>query len=205
MIHLETITPRMHAVARAIHDSLDTAYYLAGGTALALFFGHRESVDLDYFIPSHIETQKLKDALLGLFPTVVFTYEEVDTLWCHIDGVKVSFISRLVPCLDTPQEEDGFRIAGARDLVVMKLNAICGRDEYKDYYDLAELSTLTDARDWPALWNTVYPNSDQIAWMVALSHVGNVPEIPLQGKTVRSKKDVEKTIQALVKELSSFV
>lgn len=103
-----------------------------------------------------------------------------------------------------PREEDGFRIASVQDLVVMKLNAVCGRDEYKDYYDLSELATLTDVCEWPTLWNKVYPNSDQIAWMVALSHVGNVSEIPLKGKSLRSKSDVEKTIYSLVKKLSSF-
>jgi predicted nucleotidyltransferase component of viral defense system len=204
MIHQETITPKMHEIARVIYARLDALYYLAGGTALALLSGHRESVDLDYFIPRHIDTQKLKDTLLNLFPHIIFTYEEIDTLWCSIEEVKVSFISRLAPCLDAFQDEEGFRIAGVHDLVVMKLNAICGRDEYKDYYDLAELATLTDAREWPALWGKVYPQSDLIAWIVALSHVGSVAHVPLRGHTVRSNQEVEEIIQTLVKELSPF-
>jgi hypothetical protein len=202
MIHLGTITPKMHEIARAVHDGLDPAYYLAGGTALALLSGHRESVDLDYFIPSSVDTRKLKDSLSRIFPAVVFTYEEVDTLWCEIDGVRVSFISRLAPLLDTPRDEDGFRIAGLRDLVVMKLNAICGRDEYKDYYDLAILADLSDAREWKTLWESVYPKSDPISWMVALAHVGSVSEIPLRGGTLRKKEDVEEALRSLVKKLS---
>lgn len=204
MIHLETITPKMHDIAKTIYDRLDSAYYLAGGTALALLSGHRESVDLDYFIPQHIDTGKLKASLMELFPSIVFTYEDVDTLWCAADGVKVSFISRMAPRLDVSREEEGFRIASVPDLVVMKLGAVSGRDEYKDYYDLAELSTLTDARDWPALWGKTYPESDPIAWMVALAHVANVVEIPLRGRTLRSKKEVENMVQSLVKEISSF-
>lgn len=204
-MHQETISPKMTEIARTIHNHLDQAYYLAGGTALALLSGHRESVDLDYFTPLHIDTEKLKYSLLELFPQILFTYEEVDTLWCTIDGVKASFISRPTPSLDKPQEENGFRLAGVRDLVVMKLNAVCGRDEYKDYYDLAELTTLTDAREWPVLWGKVYPASDPISWIVALSHVRNVTEVPLRGKTLRSKKEVEDILLSLVKELSSFV
>lgn len=134
-----------------------------------------------------------------------FTYEDIDTLWCEIDGVKVSFLSRMALCIDKIQDVDGFRLAGARDLVVMKLIAVCGRDEYKDYYDLAQLASMTDTREWPTYWQKTYPNSDPIAWIVALSHTGNVQEVPLKGGTVRTKKEVENILFTAVKELSSFI
>ncbi|MBP6881856.1 MAG: hypothetical protein KBC35_04490 [Candidatus Pacebacteria bacterium] len=54
MIHLETISPRMHEVARVTHENLDSSYYLAGGTGLALLIDHRESIDLDYFTLSSV-------------------------------------------------------------------------------------------------------------------------------------------------------
>jgi hypothetical protein len=205
MIHFEVITPKMRDIAQVISDRLDSAYYLAGGTALALLSGHRESVDLDYFIASPIDTEKLKATLLGLFPGIAFTYEEIDTLWCVIDGVKVSFISRQAPLIDTFLEEDGWHIASVKDLVAMKLSAVCGRDEYKDYYDLVELADLTDVREWPVLWGKVYPASDPIAWMTALSHVGSMAEVPLRGESIRSKEEVEKKMRSIVKELSPFV
>lgn len=208
MIHSDTISPKMHEIGKAVYARLDSAYYLAGGTALSLFIGHRESVDLDYFISKHIDTKKLKELLLELFPEAVFPYEDVDTLWCTVDGVKVSFISRLVPMLGALQDEEGFRMASIQDLVVMKLSAVCGRDEYKDYYDLAELAKLSDGRTWPVFWKQTYPESDPIAWIVALSHVGSVSPIPLRplrGKSLRSNEEVEREIQTLVKEISSFV
>lgn len=205
MIHTDTISPKMHEIGRMIYARLDSDYYLAGGTALSLRIGHRESVDLDYFIAQHIDTVKLKGILSELFPGIMFTYEDVDTLWCSIDGVKVSFISRLTSMIDAVQDEDGFRIASLQDLVIMKLSAVCGRDEYKDYYDLAELSSLTDGRTWPALWGAVYPESDPISWIVALSHVGSVAPIPLRGKELQTNEVVEKKILNLVKELSPFV
>lgn len=205
MIHRETITPKMHEIARLIQSRLDSAYYLAGGTAIALLVGHRESIDLDYFIAEHIDTEKLKKLLRELFPEVVFTSEDVDTLWCMTNGVKVSFISRFAPLLEVPTEAEGFRIASLRDLVVMKLSAVCGRDEYKDYYDLAELSTVTDAREWPAWWGQAYPESDPVAWIVALSHVGSVATVPLRGTSLESGPEVIEKLQNLVKELSPFV
>lgn len=194
----------MSEIAAAIQSHLDRSFYLAGGTALALHTGHRESVDLDYFSPRHIDTTHLKAVLSNVFPQIIFTYEEIDTLWCVIDDVKVSFISRLAPLLDPLQEKEGLRLAGVRDLVIMKLNAICGRDEYKDYYDLAELAALTDTREWSLLWKRVYPANDPLAWIIALSHVGKVVEIPLRGAVLRSKQQVEKVLTAVVQEASSF-
>ena len=205
MLHFDIISPEMRAIAEVIHRELDGGYYLAGGTALALLIGHRESVDLDYFFGAPINTEKLKGQLLGLFPGVSFPYEDVDTLWCQINGVKVSFITRLAALLAPVQDADEFRIASVVDLVVMKLNAVCGRDEYKDYYDLTLLSTVTDVRTWPTLWGRVYPESDPISWMVALSNIDAVKDIPLQGKALRTREEIETRLDGIVKELSPFI
>lgn len=35
-------------------------FYLAGGTALALHLGHRESIDLDFFSQKRFDTEKIK-------------------------------------------------------------------------------------------------------------------------------------------------
>lgn len=201
MIHLETISQRMHEVARMIYEHFDSSYYLAGGTGLALMIGHRESIDLDYFTPSPIDTQKLKETLSALFPQVIFTYEERDTLWCEIDAIKVSFITRQAPCIDAVTEEDGFRIAGLRDLLAMKLNAICGREEYKDYYDLAMLLDFVPGSEWVEIWKMVYPQSDPISWVVALGYVPHVAKVPLRGTKILEKQTIENKLLLLVKGL----
>ena len=205
MIHLETITPRLHEIAKRVTESLDSSYYLAGGTALALLSGHRESVDLDYFIQKHIDTGKLKSELMLLFPDISFPYEDVDTLWCTTSGVKVSFISRFAHCLDEVQNEEGFRLIGLKDIVVMKLNAVCGRDEYKDYYDLAILSDLTDVRQWTVWWEEVYPQSDSISWITALSHGDASEAVTLKGKTIHDRKEVVSMLEKVAKEVVSFL
>ena len=49
--HPETITAGTRRTLSALRDcSLIADAYLAGGTGLALHFGHRLSVDLDFFI-----------------------------------------------------------------------------------------------------------------------------------------------------------
>jgi len=47
-------------------------FYLVGGTALALHYGHRLSVDLDFFSISDFANDTIIDLLVANFPT--FTY-----------------------------------------------------------------------------------------------------------------------------------
>jgi hypothetical protein len=56
--HKETITWNTEHIPRATKRALaaqewlkNSPWYLAGGTALALYAGHRKSVDLDFFSP----------------------------------------------------------------------------------------------------------------------------------------------------------
>lgn len=200
MIHKETITDKMQSIARVIFDNLEQGYYLAGGTALALQLGHRKSIDLDYFINKNIDTFKLKDTLFDLFQDskIEITFEDKNTLWCVIDGVKISFISRFDLLMNEVVTIDEFRMASINDLTVMKLSAICGREEYKDYFDLACISTITDIRLWNDWWQKVYKNSDPISYIIALANVNNVLDVPLDiadnFKNISVKNMLSKTV-----------
>ncbi|MGP8247574.1 MAG: nucleotidyl transferase AbiEii/AbiGii toxin family protein [Bryobacteraceae bacterium] len=58
--HPETITTGTAATLRALRDRfLIGDAYLAGGTALALRFGHRLSVDLDFFTRELFDEDRL--------------------------------------------------------------------------------------------------------------------------------------------------
>ncbi len=52
VIHTDVLTDtQQHILPQLAKALVDTEYYLAGGTALALRIGHRPSVDFDWFIP----------------------------------------------------------------------------------------------------------------------------------------------------------
>ncbi|KKU81464.1 MAG: hypothetical protein UY07_C0017G0002 [Parcubacteria group bacterium GW2011_GWA1_47_8] len=206
-LHLETITDTMHVVARKVFENLDTDYYLAGGTALALLSGHRKSVDLDYFIAKPIDTLALKKSLHEIFSTteVEILFETKNTLWCVIDGVKISFISRFDTLLEPVQPIDFFRIAHVKDIVVMKLVAVCGREEYKDYFDLARIAKEIDVRSWVLWWQEVYPEQDMMSWVVALSAVDSIQKIPLDVTQDFKDEDVPDTIKRVVREITKQV
>jgi hypothetical protein len=67
--------------------------YLAGGTALVLHLGHRQSVDFDFF--SQL-TDPSESALTWLEQIDGFTTRDIDRRTIHGDvgGMKLSFIGR---------------------------------------------------------------------------------------------------------------
>ena len=207
MLHYETISGNMRALSKVIFENFDSDFYLAGGTALALHIGHRTSVDLDYFIQKEFDTQKLKQQLFEQFDSraVEVIYEEKNTLWCTIDGIKVSFITRKDALLKPVEVNDSSRLVSLEDIIVMKLAAICSRDEFKDYFDLACLSKMTDIRSWVPWWQTVYPHVDITGWLVALGSLETVPVVELYIRDDFKQLDVQSTLNFVVHEITDFV
>ena len=207
MLYLDTITTNMHKVATKLHDLLDGTYYLAGGTALSLQIGHRESVDLDYFTSSNIDTNKLFNIIKNAFNDVKVdkTYEEINTLWLIIDGIKVSFIKVESPLIEDIVTEDVFKLASIKDILLMKLSAICGRSEYKDYYDLVFISKIIDARSWVNIWIETYKDSDPLSFIVALNDVGSTNNIKLNSKKLLSRQEIVSSIYNIVKDINKFL
>lgn len=110
-------------------------FYLAGGTALALQIGHRESIDFDFFTPSSIDTFKIKERLSGLGNFSLLT-ELNDTLYALVNNVKCFFITYKYPLVNQTTNIDNIKIASNYDIGIMKLEAISGRGAKKDFIDL---------------------------------------------------------------------
>lgn len=123
-------------------------FYLAGGTAAALYMGHRISEDFDFFCKHDFETfgiiQYLSD--LGSFTQAG---EARGTVHGILSGVKLSFLFYKYPLLYPAKPFLGCQIADLRDIALMKLTAISGRGSKRDFIDLyfiakekVDLSTL---------------------------------------------------------------
>lgn len=113
--------------------------YLAGGSALALSFGHRTSVDFDFFTNISFSSSNLEKTLknLGKFETKTVLS---DTLLGTFNGVKFSIFYYNYPLLFTGQEFLGVNIADPKDIGAMKIAAVMDRGTKKDFIDLFFLS-----------------------------------------------------------------
>jgi predicted nucleotidyltransferase component of viral defense system len=115
------------------------AFYLAGGTALALHLGHRKSVDLDFFSEQTVNEDMLLSKVQE-FPEFSLVAKEPQTLHCHIHRVKVSLIGYPYPMLASVTEFAGASVADPMDIACMKVSAIASRGTKRDFIDLYELA-----------------------------------------------------------------
>jgi hypothetical protein len=135
-MHPETLAPRTKKVLELLgqYDIADE-FYLAGGTALALQYGHRQSVDLDWFTREPIDTVSLVHVLsqIGTFTPYNIAKNTVEGL---LNRVKVSFMTYPYPLLKKTVEYEGVKLAHPHDIAAMKIGAIAGRNTKKDFIDL---------------------------------------------------------------------
>jgi hypothetical protein len=117
-------------------DGID-AFYLAGGTALALHLGHRRSIDFDFFTAGDFDAAVLRERLRGIFGDAPVRSQAPRTLYVELRGVTTSFFAYRYGLLDPPGPTPWrFGLAGLRDIAAMKLEAIAGRGSRKDFVDL---------------------------------------------------------------------
>ena len=141
-VHESVLTAAQTRVLRAVGPLARRAgFYLAGGTAVALRFGHRRSEDFDWFAPALPRPDALLSDLQAQGLPLQETQIETGTLISRIEGVKVSFFEYRYPLLDSldPWPEYDTDIASPRDLGAMKLLAIAQRGSRKDFVDVYEL------------------------------------------------------------------
>jgi hypothetical protein len=110
-------------------------FYVAGGTGLALQFGHRRSLDLDFFAPEHFDEDALLQRLQRLSGFALVAKAPF-TLHATIEKTKVSFLGYAYPVLYPSTPFLGVAIADPRDIACMKVSAIASRGTRRDFVDL---------------------------------------------------------------------
>ncbi len=110
-------------------------FYLAGGSALALHFGHRYSFDLDFFSPRDFDSKQIRYQLQDLGR---FSLDQIaeDTLLGKFNQTKISFFTYRYPLLFPTKDFSGIKIASVLDIACMKLDAISARGTKRDFIDL---------------------------------------------------------------------
>jgi predicted nucleotidyltransferase component of viral defense system len=134
--HPEVIAPEVRLAAEHL-GSLPALrhFYLAGGTALALYLGHRRSVDLDFFSSQPFKEDALI-ANLQSVPGLSVISKSPQTVYVHVSGTKVSFIGYEYPLLFPLADFGGIAVAEVRDIASMKLSALASRGSRRDFVDL---------------------------------------------------------------------
>lgn len=159
MLQTQTVEPGTLSVLREFLEIQDVGnFHLVGGTALALLFGHRLSVDLDLFCPDEFDNEFISEVLTKQFGSRFVIRHSVKNMgiFGFIDNIKVDLVRHPHPLLRPIQIIDGIRMFSAEDIIAMKVQAILQRARKKDFWDVAELLNHFTVLDFAKLHQQKY-------------------------------------------------
>jgi hypothetical protein len=147
-MHEESLTKNTKSVLEALGASgIVKNFYLAGGSALALYFGHRFSVDLNWFAEKFRYTPSFRQQLEKLGKIEIGS-ESKNTFNGALNGVKISFLEYPYPLIESKEQYGkNIYLASVPDIAAMKLEAVSSRGSYKDFIDIYFLKALTYFKD----------------------------------------------------------
>ena len=158
MLSLRTIEPHTLELLRALmQEAALSELRLVGGTALALQYGHRSSVDLDLFGKIDVDGYELQ-SILSKYGVLKVENETKIIHQYYIDNIKVDIVNYPFEWISPIIEEDGIRLASPIDIAAMKVNAIEGRGTKKDFIDMYMLLQHYSLKEIIAFYQQKYPN-----------------------------------------------
>jgi predicted nucleotidyltransferase component of viral defense system len=182
-------------------------FALVGGTALAIRYQHRLSIDLDLFSIRDFDNNELVAILEKHFPT--FSYRSTNNpigVFGFIDDIKVDFVKHhRFELIDVLIIDEGIRFYSDRDIMAMKVAAILKRAVKKDFWDIAELLKHYSLNDVLEAYHKKYPDQRlAISIPFAITYFEDAEEsedpISLKGQTWQQvKKDIQKKVSNYLK------
>ena len=137
MLSLQTVFPdTLELLKSLMNHPLLNEMRLVGGTSLALQYGHRRSVDLDFFGITTENIDELNAAMQQCTKKVVQGNCSKSIKSYYLNEVKVDIVNYNYKWIDEPVIEQGLRLASPKDIAAMKVNAVMGRGTKKDFVDV---------------------------------------------------------------------
>jgi len=191
---LEALLPGETAATwKEVAPLVPATVYLGGGTAIAVHLRHRQSRDLDFFDhTTAVDLDRLAERL-SAHGTFAITQRAPGTLNGLYGETRLQFLQA---GLDRPEQRlepttplGGLQVAGLGDLLAMKLNAIAGRAQLRDYFDLMTIEqrghrTIEEGLGlFLARYQPEHEDSALTPIVFALGHlddVGDDPFLPIE-------------------------
>lgn len=159
MLHLQTILPDTLELLKRISARPEMqGMRLVGGTSLALQYGHRQSVDLDFFGKLTVSQDDIMSMMEQMGPCCLRNRTN-NILQLIVNGVMVDVVDySRYPWIDAPICFEGLTLASPKDIAAMKINAIEGRGSLKDFIDIYMLLQHYSLGELLSFYSQKYPN-----------------------------------------------
>ena len=182
-------------------------YYLGGGATIAIYLGHRHSVDLDWFTEESItDPMRLAQNIRDKGIPFVTGQIERGTLHGTISGVRIRFLEYKYPLLKPLiiWQKAACQLATLEDLACMKLSALTQRGSKKDFVDIYALGLrYFSLRDMLRLYQKKFSVEDKGHVLYGLSYFDDADKERLPKMFWDTDwRTIKKTIQSWVKEVA---
>ena len=171
MLSIQTVYPNTLELLKSLASQPELAQTrLVGGTALALQYGHRQSIGLAFFglLPDDKEELVEMTKRVG---NVLVTNRSKMILQTVINQIKVDFVDySRYKWIDEPVMGDGFVLASDKDIAAMKVNAIIGRGTRKDFIDLYVLLQHYSLLEIMAFYKQKYPEFSEYRALLSMTY-----------------------------------
>ena len=181
--HIEVLTEKQRAILPDLGAfAAGRGFYLGRGTAVALYLGHRRSVDFDWFSREGIDDPLVMAEQARKSGLCVDNVQVAPgTLHALIGNVQVSFFEYPYAEIGEPVAWPDFSIelASLDDLACMKLAAIAQRGSRKDFVDLYAIALQhKPIRDILKLYQQKYSTDDIAHVLIGLTYFDDADEEP---------------------------
>lgn len=111
-------------------------FYLVGGTAIALYLGHRHSIDFDLFKTGALNQKKITEKIKKFKFQHRLIHQEDDQIHLYVNDVKMTFFSFGYDIPHPVKFSDIVTLPSLLDLTAMKAFALGKSAKWKDYADM---------------------------------------------------------------------
>lgn len=148
---------------------------LVGGTSLALQYGHRVSINLDFFGKIQTDDDTIK-SILHKYGTLKVIKESANIKVYILNNIKIDIVNYNYKWIDAPLIEEDIRLATPKDIAAMKVNAIAGRGSKKDFIDMYFLLQHYSLSDIISFYEEKYPESSVFRALMSLTYFEDAEE-----------------------------
>lgn len=170
MLHYSTIEPTTLELLRQLMSMEEfSETRLVGGTALALQFGHRKSIDIDLFGKINFDEIDIVKTFEG-FRKVISLKRSQNINIFIINDIKVDIVNYSYPWLKDEIIIDNLRLAAFEDIAAMKIAAVTNRGSKKDFFDIFLLLNYLPLKDILSFYTTKYFDASPFLAYKSLSY-----------------------------------
>ena len=180
MLSFQTVLPDTLELLKVLmRQPLLDQMKLVGGTSLALQYGHRRSVDLDFFGHTTEDVEELTSMMKDCANDVVCVHHTKNIKTFFLNNVKVDVVNYDYKWIDDSVVSGGLRLASPKDIAAMKVNAVIGRGTKKDFVDIFFLLRHYSFDEIMQFYQQKYTDGSEYRALLSMTYFADAESQPM--------------------------